>query len=400
MTVVRRALVLFTAVAATACAPALLRLAPAPPVADLTVEGLETSLFLIGDAGYAVPGDRVLAALQAQGRTAPRGSAVVFLGDNVYPRGIPPDTAADYPTARDRLSTQAAIADSTGLRVIFVPGNHDWDRHRPTGWAQIQRQEQFLDAYARTRGVSVELQPRGGCPGPVVTRLSPGLRLVAIDTQWWLQKGPRSGYATPAEVAALPDPQVSCPAAREDDVVRALSAVHAEADGSVTVMVGHHPLRSSGEHGGHHPWLQYLFPLVPTPVAGWLWAPIGWIYPLGRKLWADDQDFAGRRNQAMRRAVEGTFQPGSPLLYASGHDHSLELVRHGTDRFFAVSGSGVERHQSAMGRSDSTAFASSRPGFMRLDLFRDGRVRIGVTELDGRNQADEVYQAWLRNESR
>ncbi|MCC7133218.1 MAG: metallophosphoesterase [Gemmatimonadales bacterium] len=354
------------------------------------------SLFLIGDAGATTASDRVLVELRRQGRAAPRGSTIVFLGDNVYPRGIPEDTAADYPEARRRLLVQAALADSTGLRVIFVPGNHDWDRHRPTGWAQIQRQERLLRDYATQNRVAVELQPRGGCPGPVTTDLPGSIRLVAIDTQWWLHTGPRPGRATDAVVRTLPDPDPACGVTTEAAFLDSLRRVNAAAD-RVTVLVGHHPLASHGEHGGHHPWIQYLFPLVPTPIAPWAWLPIGWIYPLGRRLVGHRQDLIGAANQAMRRALEGTFSDRSPFIYAAGHDHSLEVMRQGPGRFYLVSGSGMERHQSAVGRGDSTAFASSRPGFMRVDVLEDQRVSVEVTVIDESNQPRGVYRAWLRS---
>lgn len=195
--------------------------------------------------------------------------------------------------------------------------------------------------------------------------------------------------------ALLPDPDTQCPVTTTEGLVAALRDIHARTDDRIEVLVGHHPIRSHGEHGGFHPWTQYLFPLVPTPIAPWLWVPIGWIYPLGRKLLGHPQDFAGRRYREMRAAIESTFLPGAPLIYASGHDHSLEVIRGGPDRFFLVSGAGTEEHQMAVGRGDSAAFQSRLPGFMRVDLMRDGRVRVGVTTLlEGR--PEEIYHAWLK----
>src|ERR1043166_9814747 len=62
---------------------------PEPP-APVTVAERRVSLFLIGDAGKPDPaGDPVLAELARQASAAPRGSAILFLGDNLYPRGLP-----------------------------------------------------------------------------------------------------------------------------------------------------------------------------------------------------------------------------------------------------------------------------------------------------------------------
>ncbi len=335
-----------------------------------------SSVFLIGDAGAAGPDDRVLAELVRQARLAPRQSPVVFLGDNVYPRGIPEDTAASYPEARRRLLAQAAVADSSGLPVTLVPGNHDWDRQGPAGWANVRRQGRLLEDYASARKVSVALQPAGGCPGPVVTDVGEGVRLVAIDTQWWLHGGAR------------------CSTTTEAGMLDSLRRIHAARTDRLTIMVGHHPFQSHGEHGGHFPWTQYLFPVIPTPIAAWAWLPIGWIYPLGRRLLGHRQDVAGRENRRMRQAIEGTFSSQSPFIYAAGHDHSLEVIRRGPGRFYLVSGSGIERHQTAVGRGDSTAYASALPGFMRVDLMDDRRVRLEVTVIDGATPRRD-FLAWL-----
>lgn len=373
----------------------LLVLAPAPGEMALDTATVATTLFLVGDAGYASPTDRVLLEVGRQGVRAKRASAIVFLGDNVYPRGVPADTAATFETARDRLYTQAALSGATGLPVIFVPGNHDWDRQGEAGWASIQRQDLLLRRYADSTHQPVRLAPQAGCPGPEVLAVGP-VRLVALDTPWWLHRHSRPGHAPSGMLQTMPDPTTQCSVETEAGVMSSLTKIHSFADRRITVTVGHHPLESHGEHGGHHPWLQYLFPFVPTPVAGWAWLPIGWLYPLGRKLIGHPQDLAGKRNQAMRAAIEGTFQPGSPFIYASGHDHSLEVIRRGT-RYYLVSGAGTEDHQSAVGRGDSTAFRSPRPGFMRVDVLTTGRVRLGVTVLDLTGVPHETYSAWLKD---
>jgi hypothetical protein len=370
-------------------------LAPAPAVAGLDAAAIETTLFLVGDAGYATPADRVLADVGHQGQLASRSSLLLFLGDNVYSRGIPADTAVGFPLARDRLFAQARLAPLTGLRTIFIPGNHDWDGQGPAGWVNVQHQGRLLKRFADSTGAQVELLPQGGCPGPVTLDVGSQLRLVLIDTQWWLHRDARPGQEPPGVRATLPDPLVECPITTKEGVVAALRDIHARADGRVVVLAGHHPLESHGEHSGFFHWTQYLFPLVPTPIAPWLWLPIGWIHPLGRKLVGHPQDFAGKVYKAMRAAIASSFSPAAPMVYVAGHDHSLEVMRQGPGRFYLVSGSGTENHQMAVGRGDSASYRSALPGYMRLDVMRDGRVRIGVTTLtEGR--AEETYHAWLK----
>ncbi len=388
------------ALVATACAH--LPPPPPPPVPELaTIDSSRvlTTVFLVGDAGAAASRkDRVFVELRRQAKAARRGSSIVFLGDNVYPRGVPDRTAdtARFKEARFRLLIQAEMADSTGLRTIFVPGNHDWARHGEDGWASVQRADLLLREHASEKHVKVEQLPSLGCPGPATTDLARGVRLVAIDTQWWLHRGSRPGRASDSARKALPRPDAECAVTTEKGILDSLTRLFHTTGDRLDIMVGHHPLATYSEHGGRFPWLQYLFPAVPTPIASWAWLPIGWIYPLGRRLVADRQDVVSKFNRAMRLALEGTFAADRPFLYASGHDHGLQVLRGGLNRYYLVSGSGIEDHQNAVGRSRATMFAMARPGFMRLDVFNRDSVRLGVTVITKQNTAVESYRVWLK----
>src|SRR5436309_15800494 len=75
----------------TACTAALERAKPVP-AAPAPKDSLELSLFLIGDAGgQAYQSEPVLQEFARQSDSLRRVRRfVVFLGDNVYPKGIPP----------------------------------------------------------------------------------------------------------------------------------------------------------------------------------------------------------------------------------------------------------------------------------------------------------------------
>jgi len=93
---------------------------------ELGPADVETTLFLRGDAGEADPreSDRILDSLTAQASAAPSRTIIAFLGDNVYPNGIPEEGQAEYADARRRLEAEVN-AIPMGARGIFLPGNHD-----------------------------------------------------------------------------------------------------------------------------------------------------------------------------------------------------------------------------------------------------------------------------------
>lgn len=339
--------------------------APVPP-AELTL-----SLFLIGDAGNPrLAGDPVLRELARQGRAAPRASAIVFLGDNLYPAGMPAAGAPEREEMERRLDAQLDVVRESGLKTYFVPGNHDWARMGRDGWDAVRREEDFI----RARGKGLASQsPGGGCPGPAVVDLGSSLRLLLIDTQWWLQK---PGYPKPR------DPGSTCPEHSETDVTTRLAKLLASTGGRFAIVAGHHPLATAGEHGGHFPVTTHVFPL--RGLVKWLWLPLpvlGSIYPIARANGITSQDLSGGANERMRAALETAMAAHPPLLFAAGHEHALQVFRGPVAKYTIVSGAGIAEHEGAVGWNDNTLYASSQPGFMRLDVDRSGRVRLAVVEI-------------------
>ena len=359
--------------------------AVAPPVAPIPAAERTLSIFLIGDAGKSAPeGDIVLQALTREAATAPQGSAIVFLGDNIYPRGLPAPDAINRAEMEHRLDAQIEVARQSGVRTIFVPGNHDWARMTADGWNSVRRAETFIRE--RGKGLAVQL-PAEGCPGPSVVDLGQSVRLVLLDTQWWLHK---PAFPKPT------DPSSNCAADSEPEVTEQLAGVLAGAGGRATIVAGHHPLATAGEHGGHFSVMTHLFPL--RALKKWLWIPLpvlGSIYPIARANGITSQDLSGGANERMRAALGQAMTANPPLLFAAGHDHALQVFRGPFARFSVVSGAGINHHQEAVGWNDATLYASSRPGYMRVDVSPGGRVRLAVIEVQD-SGAREAAAFWLK----
>jgi hypothetical protein len=350
---------------------------PAPPAE------IDVTLFLIGDAGApAAPPDSepVLMALRAAAAAAPH-AVIVFLGDNVYPDGMPDSVAPKRREAERVLTQQLRVLRGSGARGIFVPGNHDWDSMQPGGWDAIRRQERFIAAV----GGGPALLPAGGCPGPAVADVGTVVRLVALDTQWWLQDGPK------------PDgPTSSCPAASEGAVIDSVRAALRTAGKRAVVVVAHHPLASGGVHGGHFGWQDHVFPL--RNIKSWLWIPlplIGSVYPIARAEGISSQDIPSRAYTRMRVALDSAFAGAPPLIYAAGHEHTLQVIAGTSTHYVLVSGTGTFGHIDRVTALDSTRFARSASGFMRVEFLRDGRARLGVIVIDRAGDAAEAFGLWL-----
>ncbi len=361
-----------------------LRRVPTPPVVAAAPEAVDFSLYLIGDAGAPAPDEPVLRALQAELNADTVPSAIVFLGDNIYPRGMPPENAPTRGESERRLQAQLDVPIATETPAYFVLGNHDWAYMTPDGLASAQRQSAFVDAHGE--GWSTVL-PTPGCPGPSYVDLGTRLRLVLIDTQWWLHPFARfEGDDSP------------CVARTDLDVINQLNRVMIEAANRHVVVAAHHPLQTGGIHGGFLGWESHVFPL--RELADWLYIPVpvlGSAYALRRSQTGPNQDISGALYARMRRALNVVFARRQPLIYAAGHDHNLQVIEGNDDtaQWLVVSGSGIYGHVTRVTWVDGTRYAEPVAGYMRVDFLRDGQVRLGAHVVDAEGGASERYSIYL-----
>ena len=242
---------------------------------------------------------------------------------------------------------------------LFLAGNHDWGNS--IGDAGIDRvsnlQEQLL--LARAKGRYVSLLPNAGDPGPVVRDLRRNARIVFIDTHWFLQE--RS-------------PQL------QDEFFARFESALAGAGEREVIVVAHHPYFSAGPHGA----------VVPGYHAG------GLDYVL-KKSGALVQDLNSpvysRLLGRLRAAFRSAKRP--PLVYAGGHDHSLQVLTGAASydpKFVLVSGAGSKVSSITMG--PGLVWGGEQPGYMMLVFRKDDAVDLFV--VGGDPQYLTCAEGWTR----
>lgn len=319
-------------------------------------EELLYKVFLIGDAGSpsSAQTEPSLNLLRSQLSIAGRQGAVVFLGDNLYPSGMPDSAASGRAEAERRLLQQLKAVEDFEGKILFIPGNHDWDYG---GAETLKRQETFVENYLDRGNVFL---PDDGFPGPVEIELMdkddhPGLRedirLVIIDTEWWIRDKSKPFGDTGEYV--LQD---------AGDFLRELENVLLERRNDHVMVLGHHPLFSNGNHGGYFPLKSHLLPPL-----------FGSGYVAYRKFFGYPQDIAHPRYNALKDELLQLFLRHQDLIYAAGHEHSLQYFRKerkNIRQHYVVSGAGSKRD--FVTRGHGADFAGTGKGFAAVSYYSDG----------------------------
>jgi hypothetical protein len=145
-----------------------------------------------------------------------------------------------------------------------------------------------------------------------------GVRLVLLDTEWWLTPENRPG------------PVEGCDPTSGVGVLTAVGQAIAGAGERPVIVAGHHPIESGGPHGGYFPIEDHLFPLRNLNHALWLPLPfIGTLYPAVRGAGVSSADLASGRYRRFRARLDSVFRCHPPMLYAAGHEHGLQLIDRG-----------------------------------------------------------------------
>lgn len=275
------------------------------------------TLYLVGDAGEdTVPGTALL-RLKNELIVHPN-SAVLFLGDNVYPAGL----KINDPNSVKRLESQLQILKEYKGDVFFIPGNHDWEAQKRNGLSVLKDQQLYVTDYLKKNSTvknknEKTFLPENGLPGPETIMLNEKLRLIIIDTQWFLHYYKKNTKGSKAATQKR--------FYKELDSIIQFAVGHDEQ----VIVAAHHPVYTNGDHSKRREPLRFLINYTPFQVFGLL----------GVNRWLS-QDIHQPRYKRMRKKLTAIFTKyPDKITYVSGHDHNLQLIKkdHVT---YVVSGGG------------------------------------------------------------
>ncbi len=330
-------------------------------------------VFLIGDVGNPIPvakgGEPSLNYLRQQMLLAGKNSTTIFLGDNIYNYGMPPEGSYDRENAERRLTAQLDVFKNYPGEKYMTPGNHDWIQGAPGGLAQVNREQAFVEQYMRKDSAVFSYTgdfflPRDGCPGPFEVRVQDDLVLIALNSQWFLTAPTNRPFGLNG----------ACGADSNDDVFAALEEIIARNKDKHIMVFAHHPLFSDGIHGGYFTLADHIFPLSIVVKYAFLPLPvIGSIYPFARKYGGVSQDIPHPLYQAYRKGLLDIFAKYPNVVYANGHEHNLQYYKEGSAHFI-TSGSGCKTQHVKPGDGGGAIFSDKEKGFAVVNYYDDGQV--------------------------
>ncbi len=332
------------------------------------------SLYLIGDGGELDDTIQnrnfVLDATAALLKKETVETSLVLLGDNVYPHGLPKKDHPYRDMAERILEVQLDLSKLHDGKTYFIPGNHDWNKHKKGGRKAILRQEDYVKSYDKD-SKKIKFYPKNACGDPEVVKINKDLVYVFLDTQWWLQDWSREKKMNR-----------KCDIKSRGDLLKRLEEIFIDYKNDEIIVLLHHPIKSNGKHGGKFSLKHHLFPL--TEVKHNLWIPlpiIGSAYPIYRNVTGSTQDITSAHNQDLMQGMDAIARRlRVNVTFASGHDHGMQYFDNDRVKYI-VSGGGSRRDYTQQGRD--AVYARDARGFAKIDFYENNESWLSIYTVEG-----------------
>ncbi|MBC6999036.1 metallophosphoesterase [Cytophaga sp. FL35] len=321
------------------------------------------TFYLIGDAGLSPMNDmnKALKIFKKRLDRADKNSTAIFLGDNIYPAGLPDpkDSTAAYLKAKNDLDAQLKTLENFKGRPLFIPGNHDWYTE---GLVGLKREQKYIQKALGSKEVYF---PEDGCPIKTI-EVKEDVAIIAIDTEWYLTNWDKR-----------PDINDKCEIKSRARFWLELEDAIKDNRQKTTIIAMHHPVYSHGAHGGEFDLRRHFYPkphVGPLPVIGSV------INLLRKTTGASIEDLSNKRYRELRKRIVTLAQYSQKVILTSGHEHTLQyIVQDNTPQI--VSGSGAKKGATRL--INGSKFSTGQRGYAVLEVYKDGSSQVDFYGTQG-----------------
>ena len=324
------------------------------PVERINQEKIAHRFYLIGDAGNAdqQSAKAILDQFKTHLDSADSNSTVIFLGDNIYPKGLPKEDGRERETAIEKLDDQINLVKNFKGKTIFIPGNHDW---YSKGIIGLKEQQDYIISKLNDKSAFL---PKNSCAIDS-KKVTKDITLIIIDTEWFLADWDKNpGINEKCDIKT-----------REDFFSEFESELHKNQNKTAVVAL-HHPLIDHGSHGGYYSLEKQIFPLenkFPLPI-------LGTGLNLARATGGiTHQDLSNANYRNLSSRLKTLLANRDNVVVVSGHDHNLQYIEDGKIRQI-ISGAGSKNEAAAaIGSND---FSYGNNGYAVLNISQTGDASV------------------------
>ena len=305
------------------------------------------TIYLIGDAGNAKV-DSTTVALSLFSKKldiANKNATALFLGDNIYPQGLPEKDSEERTLAEHQLNIQVEAVNQFKGKTIFLPGNHDWYNNGVEG---LKRQQKYIEDKLGEKS----FLPKNGCPIEKI-KIREDIVLLLVDSEWYITNWDKH-----------PTINDDCDIKTRTQFLDEFRSEIKNARGKTTIIAIHHPMFSNGPHGG-----QYSFKNTMQP-----FFPLGNIKNLLRETTGVvNADLQNVHYNELKKNIVAASQFNDKVVIVSGHEHSLQyLVQDNIPQI--ISGSGSKT--TATRNVGAGKYAHAVNGFAVLEVYENGSSSV------------------------
>ncbi len=331
---------------------------------------IEKTFYLVGDAGLSPLDGKSLALttfenfLETQKTT---DNYTIFLGDNIYPDGMPLEGDSYRKPAEHMMEAQYDAAKKYGGTVYFIPGNHEYYQAGAEG---VAWEADYINQYA---GKSV-FGPENGCPLKSIS-VSDVIQLILLDTQWFLEDWNKN-----------PSINEFCDIKTREKLFIEIGIELEQNRNKTIVFAMHHPMFTNGNHGGYFALEKHLYPTqkkIPLPILASLIAQIR------SQGGVSVQDRYNELYNNLMLKLRSLAKNNDRIIFTSGHDHTLQYIENEEIKQI-VSGAGAKHSFAALGKYG--LFSDGREGFAVLDVFKDGSSWVRYFGGDSQFKPELLFQ--------
>lgn len=333
------------------------------------------TFFLLGDAGdtKTVQAKQTLEQLKKELEKAPSNSTLIFLGDNIYPKGMPPATdSVQRNEAEEKLTLQIDATRKFSGKTVFIPGNHDWYN----GIEGLNEQERIINEKLNQKKTFL---PRKGCAIETL-KVNDLVAVIIIDSEWYLQNWDKH-----------PTINDNCTIKTRAEFYDELKSEINKNQNKIILLAMHHPIWSNGPHGGQFSLKKQLYPInnkIPLPFLG------SFLNLIRKTSGASPQDLQNKKYQELVNQIKPLIQNKNNILVVSGHEHNLQYIEYDGIKQLISGAASKSEAARAIHHND---FSYGGLGFAKVDIYENSASKITFFSTSKPGKTNNIHTIHLES---